>query len=398
MNKYITGIQLSTAATNIRYTERDDVALIACDANATLAGVFTKNAFQAAPVIIAKQHLAQRDPRKQCFLIINAGNANAATGNAGLKATRTICAAVAQATNVPVANVLPFSTGVIGELLPTAPIVKQLPSLIASLRQDAWQQAASAIMTTDAYPKYVAQCIDWQGETINIVGIAKGAGMIQPNMATMLAYIATDTCMDTTTCQTLLTKAVDRSFNCISVDGDSSTNDACILIATNATKAHIKATDPAANTFVAALQQVMLALATAIVKDGEGATRLMCVEVTGARDATQARTVAFKIVNSPLVKTALFAADPNWGRLIAAIGNGLQGEADLSTIAIYLNDYQVVANGARATEYTEKRAQVAMAQPTVTIRVALGFANAAFTAYGCDLSHQYIDINAHYRS
>lgn len=394
----VPGVRLATFAAGIKHTKRDDLLLVECQAGTSIAGVFTQNAARAAPIEIAVAHLKQLDAQKPVFLLVNAGNANAATGKHGIENALATCQTLAQQVRVPQTNILPFSTGVIGEPLPVELIVASIPKLVKSLNATSWHQAAKSIMTTDTQAKIVHKSIVLDGETLTITGIAKGAGMIQPNMATMLAYIATNAKIDPQTCQQLLEGAVEQSFNRISIDGDTSTNDACMLIASNESTLVIEPKSPHETAFAQLLNQVALELALLIVKDGEGATKCVTVAVEEARNNTEAKAVAFGVANSPLVKTALFAADPNWGRIVMALGNHLALGTNLNKLAIYINDYQVVEDGVRVANYAEDVAQQAMQPTDICLRIALRLGKADYHCYTCDLSHQYVTINADYRS
>ena len=393
----IAGVRIAAGAAGIRYQGRDDMVLLALPATAETAAVFTTNAFCAAPVQIAKRHLAASPAR---YLLINAGNANAGTGERGLADAEACCAALAALGNCAPEAVLPFSTGVIGEYLPVPRLTAALPGLLAELREDGWDAAARAIMTTDTKPKTAsAQCTLSGGRTASVVGMAKGAGMIRPDMATMLAFLATDAALPREVLQPLLTDAVAGTFNAISIDGDTSTNDACVLCAAGTLPGEpVRAGTDDATALAAAVQQVCDALATAIVRDGEGATKLVSIEVAEAADAAEARRVADTIAHSPLVKTALFASDPNWGRILAAVGRaGVQG-LDIERVRIWLDDTCIVSGGGRDPAYTEAAGRAVMAQDAFRIRVALGRGEAAARVLTCDLSYDYVRINAEYRT
>ncbi|MDX9767202.1 MAG: bifunctional glutamate N-acetyltransferase/amino-acid acetyltransferase ArgJ, partial [Ectothiorhodospiraceae bacterium] len=362
----VPGVRLAAVAAGIRYKNRDDLLLMALESGAVTAAVFTRNAFCAAPVTVAREHLAAGAPRA---LLINAGNANAGTGLPGLAAARASCEAVAAALGCDAREVLPFSTGVIGEPLPVGRIADALPGAVAVLREDGWLSAMRAIMTTDTVGKGASRRIVIDGRTVTVTGIAKGSGMIHPDMATMLAYVATDAVLTAAELDACLRAAVDRSFNAITVDGDTSTNDACVLVASGRSGVRV-ADDPAhLAAFNEALQAVMDHLAQAIVRDGEGATKFIAVEVSGARDVTEARQVAFTVAHSPLVKTALFASDPNWGRILAAVGRAGVADLDVDRVTIDVADVRIVSAGGRDPAYTEEAGRRVMAAAEIPIRI-----------------------------
>jgi glutamate N-acetyltransferase/amino-acid N-acetyltransferase len=364
---------------------------------AQCAAVFTKNAFCAAPVVLARRHLASAAPR---FLIVNSGNANAGNGQRGLRDAEATCAAVAALTGCRREEVLPFSTGVIGEPLPVGRIEAALPGALARLRESAWPEAARAIMTTDTVPKLSARRFPAAGRTAVVSGMAKGAGMIRPDMATMLAFLATDLAVERDLLQRCLSDSVAASFNAITVDGDTSTNDACVLAAA-ATLGNEPIDDPQSRDFLAflkAVQAVCGELATAVVRDGEGATKLVTIVVEEAGDPGEARRVADTIAHSPLVKTALFASDPNWGRILAAVGRAGVDGLDIDGVRVWLGDTLIVSRGGRDAGYTEAAAKAAMAGREVRIRVALGRGGSSVRVLTCDLSHDYVTINAEYRT
>lgn len=393
----VAGIRLGTAAAGIKKAERQDLTIIAVDPGSLCSAVFTRNVFCAAPVMVAKRHLQQQAPR---YLLINTGNANAGTGEPGLLAATQCCQALAELTGVNLAEVLPFSTGVIGENLPTAKIVAALPAALAALSEQAWPAAASAIMTTDTRPKLVSRQLIINDQPITITGIAKGAGMIKPNMATMLAYIATNAAVSQDVLDDALHRAVQDSFNCISIDGDTSTNDACVLLATGQTALPTMTAleTPEGHAFYEALRDVCITLAQELVRDGEGATKFITVNVLDGPNESACRQVAETVAHSPLVKTAFFASDPNWGRILAAVGrSGIDG-LDVARISIYLDDVCIVRNGGRADDYTEQRGAAVMQQSDITITIRLGLGDAAITLWTCDLSYDYVRINAEYRT
>jgi glutamate N-acetyltransferase / amino-acid N-acetyltransferase len=391
----VPGVRLGTAAAGIRQTERDDVVVIELAEEAVCAAVFTRNAFCAAPVIVARQHL-QSSPR---WLLINSGNANAGTGSKGLQDAERSCRALAQAVHGDFKRILPFSTGVIGDALPVAKIEAVLPTTLNALSKSGWEQAATAIMTTDTRPKGASRELILGGHRVTITGIAKGAGMIHPNMATMLAFIATDASIEHDTLQQCLEQAVDQSFNCITVDGDTSTNDACVLMATGCSKASTIALQGRYfSEFQATLLELCKELAEAIIRDGEGATKLIRIHVEGAASEEEAHRVGKTIAHSPLVKTAFFAGDPNWGRILAAVGRSGIDRLDVSGVSIRLGDVCIVRNGEAAPDYDETAAQAVMAGDDITVRVLLGRGLEQQKILTCDLSHEYVRINAEYRT
>jgi glutamate N-acetyltransferase/amino-acid N-acetyltransferase len=393
----VPGVRLSAVAAGIRYPHRDDLCLVELPPGTQCAAVFTSNAFRAAPVTLAQRHLAETMPR---YFLINSGNANAGTGKQGLEDALASCAAVAEITGCRPEEVLPFSTGVIGEPLPVSRIQAALPRALARLKESAWPDAARAIMTTDSVPKLAARRFAVAGRTAVVAGMAKGAGMIRPDMATMLAFLATDVAVDHDLLQHCLRDAVAGSFNCITVDGDTSTNDACVLAAAGAL-GNDPLDDPDSPdclSFRAAVEAVCTELATAIVRDGEGATKLVILDVEEARDRGEARRVADTIAHSPLVKTALFASDPNWGRILAAVGRAEVEELDIDGVRIWLGNTRIVSEGGRDPDYTEAAGLAAMAGDEVHIRVALGRGEAAVRLLTCDLSYDYVRINAEYRT
>lgn len=392
----IQGIRLASTAAGIRYQGRDDLVLMEIAPTSQVAAVFTRNAFCAAPVTVAKQHLAEAPPR---YLLINAGNANAGMGSPGVRDALTCCRAVAEASGIPAEQVLPFSTGVIGARLPTQKIKHVLPELMAKLSTDGWSRAAQAIMTTDTVAKGISRIIDIKGTPVTVTGIAKGAGMIRPDMATMLAFIATDAGVSREQLDALLLQTVAKTFNCITVEGDTSTNDACALIATGQSSVTIDAEDPEAVAALAlALLQVMMHLAQAIVRDGEGATKFITVQAAGASSEAEARQVAYTVAHSPLVKTAFYASDPNWGRILAAVGRAGVERLDIKRVDISLDDLTVVRAGEPAARYTEAEGQAVMRKPEITVRIDLKRGSESAQIWTTDLSHEYVSINAEYRS
>ncbi|WP_010627932.1 bifunctional glutamate N-acetyltransferase/amino-acid acetyltransferase ArgJ [Halomonas sp. KM-1] len=396
----IEGLRLGTAMAGIKKPGRRDLVVIEIPEGAKVAGSFTLNAFCAAPVTVAKQHLAECQARGEGarLLVINTGNANAGTGETGLRDARTTCAELARLAGVPAESVLPFSTGVIGEPLPMERLLAGLPQALESLSADAgaWQQAGEGILTTDTRAKGASVTLEMGERTVTINGISKGSGMIKPNMATMLAFVATDANIEQPLLDTLLRETVDRSFNCISVDGDTSTNDACMLIATG--RGAAVASDEQVAIFRNGLQRVMTELAQAIVRDGEGATKFVTLQVQEAATREEALDVAFTVAHSPLVKTALFASDANWGRILAAVGRAPLHDFDVGRVTIDLGDVRLVEQGGRAAGYTEEDGSRVMGEEEIVIRIALGRGDEGATVWTTDLSHDYVSINADYRS
>ena len=393
----VAGVRVGVAAAGIKKPGRKDLLLIALDPGATVAGVFTRNRFCAAPVLVAREHLASGSAIRA--LVVNTGNANAGTGDDGLARARKVCAAAAAQLGCRPVEVLPFSTGVIMEPLPVDRIVTGLPAATAALTADAWLDAAEAIMTTDTVPKARSARVAVGRRTVTVTGIAKGAGMIRPDMATMLGFIATDAPLSTAGAQAMLAHATDRSFNCITVDGDTSTNDALMLMASGA--AGGSTLEPGSLAFDAvrdAVTEIAAWLAQAIVRDGEGATKFITVRIEGGRSVEECRRVAYAIAHSPLVKTAFFASDPNLGRLLAAIGYAGLDDLDVAKVSLYLDDVLVAANGGRHPAYREEDGQRVMKQSEITVRVVLGRGTVADTVWTCDFSHDYVTINADYRS
>jgi glutamate N-acetyltransferase/amino-acid N-acetyltransferase len=398
----VPGIALGTAAARIKDWSRDDVVLIAAEPRTVAAGVFTRNRFSAAPVIVCRQHLAEQRADGLDFraLVVNAGNANAGTGESGLADARATCAKAAELVGCSPREVIAYSTGVIMEPLPVAKIVAALPEALAAAREDGWFAAARAIMTTDTVPKGASRRVAVDGVTLTVTGIAKGAGMIHPDMATMLAFAATDAPVDAALLEAIVRDVADVSFNGATVDGDTSTNDSFVLAATG--RAQIQpiklATDTRLLALRAAIEDVAIELAQAIVRDGEGATKFIAIRVEGGRDAGECRRVAFAIAHSPLVKTAFFASDPNLGRIVCAIGNAAAADLDPARVSFWLDDVPVVDKGGRAASYREEDGQRVMKQDEIAVRVDLGRGRAAATVWTCDLSHDYVSINADYRS
>lgn len=391
----VAGIRLGTACAGIKQSQRDDLAMIEMNAEAVCSAVFTQNAFCAAPVTVAQSHLEETAPR---WLLINSGNANAGTGSPGVDDARSTCHVLAQLMAGDAQEVLPFSTGVIGEPLPVSTITQALPQLVQSLGTASWQQVAEAIMTTDTVPKGAGCSIRLGHRTITINGVCKGSGMIQPNMATMLAFLATDANVPEEALQQCLLTAVETSFNCITVDGDTSTNDACVLIATGTSGPAIHPRSDDWLVFQTAVTDICQQLAEKIIQDGEGATKLMRIRVEEAFTVAEAHQVAKTIAHSPLVKTAFFASDPNWGRILAAVGRSGIDALDVSKISIWLGEVCIVREGMRANDYQEQSGQAVMNQNEIIIRVLLGRGEASQQVLSCDLSYDYVRINAEYRT
>ncbi len=397
----VPGVTLGVTEAGIRKAGRKDLLVIRLAPGARVAGVFTQNRFCAAPVAVAREHLsALKPPASIRALVVNTGNANAGTGDSGIAHARQTCAALAGLIGCEAAQVLPFSTGVIMEALPVDRIAAGLPACVADLRGDNWFYAAQAIMTTDTLPKAASRQIRIGDATITITGIAKGAGMIHPDMATMLGFVATDARVSQSLLQETAAHAAGHSFNCITVDGDTSTNDAFMLIASG-TAGMIEIDDARAPDFVAlrdAMTQVALQLAQAIVRDGEGANKFITVRVDGGRTQEECRRIGYAIAHSPLVKTAFFASDPNLGRILAAIGYAGIPDLDVDKLELFLDDVLVAKHGGRNPEYQEADGQRVMKQSEITVRVVLNRGGAAATLWTCDLSHDYVSINADYRS
>ncbi len=392
----VKGVKLATVAAGIKKGNKQDIVLITFEPDTVCAGVFTRNAFCAAPVTVARNHLAQANPKA---LLINSGNANAGTGARGLRDAEQSCVLVANAINCTDDEVLPFSTGVIGEDLPVDKIETGLKQLPARLEEDAWAQAATAIMTTDTVAKACSRTLLIDNTEVVITGIAKGSGMIRPDMATMLAFIATDAAVDPEWLQKCLETAVNLSFNNITVDGDTSTNDACILAATAASGCRmLDGSCDSSIEFEKAVNEVFVQLAQAIVRDGEGATKFVTVHVESAVNVAEAKQVAYTIAHSPLVKTALYASDPNWGRILAAVGRAGLDNLDINNVSIYLGDICIVSKGGRDPAYEEAQGQAVMSREEISIRVTLNRGNAQATVWTTDLSYDYVKINAEYRT
>jgi glutamate N-acetyltransferase/amino-acid N-acetyltransferase len=399
--KPVAGLELGYAEAGVRKANRKDLLVMKLSATATVAGVFTTNRFCAAPVQVCKAHLEglriSGSPIRA--LVINTGNANAGTGEAGLAAANATCTALAELLECDAAQILPFSTGVILEPLPVDRITAGLPAALANLKADNWHNAAEAIMTTDTQPKAASHAVTIDGKQITLTGISKGAGMIKPNMATMLGFIATDAKVAQPVLDHLVKDAADVSFNCITIDGDTSTNDSFMLIATGASGVEINDVDtPEYDLLAQAVIDLSTKLAQMIVRDGEGATKFITITVEEGASVEECRKIAYSIGHSPLVKTAFFASDPNLGRILAAIGYAGVDDLDVSKLNLYLDDVWVARNGGRNPDYREQDGQRVMKQSEITVRVRLGRGAAEATVWTCDLSHEYVTINADYRS
>ena len=392
----VRGIRLAATAAGIRYQGRDDLLLIELAEGGNCAAVFTRNAFCAAPVTVAREHLSKGKIR---YLLINSGNANAGTGALGLQTAVETCRVLADAAGCASSQVLPFSTGVIGQDLPLDPFVRAMPALLQGLTADNWPAAAAAIMTTDTVPKLVSRTVELSQGSVTVTGIAKGAGMICPDMATMLAYVATDAAVPQSVLQQMLGEAVEPSFNAITIDGDTSTNDACVLLASGVSGHQVDSLDsPDGRRLAQGVRAVCAELAEMIVRDGEGATKLVRIRVESAADREEARRVAYTVAHSPLVKTALFASDPNWGRILAAVGRaGVSGLA-IERVRIWLGEVCIVSGGGRDPGYTEQAGQAVMAADEIEIRIDLDRGRSSVQVLSCDLSFDYVKINAEYRT
>lgn len=397
----IAGVRIGVAEAGVRKANRKDLTVFLLDEGASVAGVFTQNRFCAAPVQISREHLSQQQAGQPIrAMVINTGNANAGTGADGLARARSTCIALARQLSVAPEQILPFSTGVIMEPLPNDRIEAGLPAAIADAQPGHWARAAEGIMTTDTLPKAFSAQAQIGGTTVSITGISKGAGMIRPNMATMLGFLATDACVAPAVMQQLARELADGSFNRVTIDGDTSTNDSFVVVATNkAAHAPITALDSAeGQALKAAMLAVSQKLAQAIVRDGEGATKFITVRVEGGKTGDECRKVAYAIAHSPLVKTAFFASDPNLGRILAAVGYAGIDDLDQTGIDLYLDDVHVAVQGGRNPAYREEDGQRVMKQAEITVRVLLGRGDAADTVWTCDFSHEYVTINADYRS
>ncbi|TVP54781.1 MAG: bifunctional glutamate N-acetyltransferase/amino-acid acetyltransferase ArgJ [Halomonadaceae bacterium] len=392
----VPGVRLGVAAAGIRKADRDDLVIMELAPGSQVAGVFTRNRFCAAPVLVAKEHLQQSAPR---YLLINTGNANAGNGEQGMMDARRCCSALAEASGADAGQVLPFSTGVIGEALPVAAIEAGIPAALANLQDNNWARAASGIMTTDTRPKGATRRITLGGEPVTLSGISKGAGMIRPNMATMLAFVATDAAIAPDLLQQLVSELAEESFNRITVDGDTSTNDACVVVATGQSNAApVTAGSPLLPVLREAMLSLLQELSQAIVRDAEGATKFVTVTVEQAATRQDALNIAYAVAESPLVKTALYACDPNWGRILAAVGRGGVDDLDVSAVAIYLDDVRIVHQGGRDPQYREAQGQAVMDRSEIGIRICLGMGTVKERVWTCDFSHEYVTINAEYRS
>jgi len=397
----VAGVELGVAQASIRRADRQDLLVIRLSEGARVAGVFTQNRFCAAPVIVARQHLSMVQPDTSIRgLVVNTGYANAGTGEAGVAAARQVCAGLSALFGCSAAQILPFSTGVIMEPLPVERVVAGLPACVADLRDDNWLPAAQAIMTTDTLPKAVSRRKTIAGASVTVTGVAKGAGMIHPDMATMLGFVATDARVSLPLLRAAMSHAAQQSFNCITVDGDTSTNDAFMLIATG--QADMPEIAEASSAEYAALREVVsevaLLLAQAIVRDAEGATKFITILVEGGRNPDECRRVAYSIAHSPLVKTAFYASDPNLGRILAAVGYAGLADLDAEKVDLYLGEVLVAKHGSRHPGYREADGQRVMRESEITVRVVLNRGSATARIWTCDLSHDYVSINADYRS
>lgn len=393
----VPGVKLGVACAGFKSPGRRDLVVMALDQGGRCAAVFTRNAFCAAPVVVARRHLVAGAPR---FLLINTGNANAGTAEQGIEAALACCNLVAEYAGCRREEVVPFSTGVIGEPLPLQPFRDSLPVALTTLDEDVWAEAAHGIMTTDTVPKGVSLRTSIHGKTVTVTGIAKGAGMIRPDMATMLAFVATDADVPPALLQRCLAEAVDASFNRITVDGDTSTNDACVLMATGRS-GHAPITDADDAGYQAlccAVRELCQTLAQLIVRDGEGATKFVTIEVQGGRSEEECRRAAYTIAHSPLVKTAFFASDPNWGRILAALGRAGIDDLDIARVSIHINGVCIVRNGGRAADYTEEQGVAAMRAEDITLCVQLDRGRYNGRVWTCDLTYEYVRINTVYRS
>ncbi len=393
----ISGFKLGTACAGIKATDRKDVVVMSFDDSASVAGVFTQNAFCAAPVHVAKMHLCSN---KVQYFAINTGNANAGTGEQGMSDALKTCRVLGQLSGLETKSVIPFSTGVIGETLPVDKIINALPTALNNLSENGWGDAAEGILTTDTRTKGASTQLSVDGQTVTVTGISKGSGMIRPDMATMLGFVATDAAIEQTLLQKMLKQSADHSFNRITVDGDTSTNDSCMLVATGKSKTKLIDSEahPGYPALLSAITSVLEQLAKAIVLDGEGATKLINIKVESGKTEKECSDVAYTIAHSPLVKTAFFASDPNWGRILAAVGRSGVDELDINALEIYLDDVCLVRQGGRADDYTEERGQKVMDQDEITVTVYLKRGSYETQIWTCDLSYDYVKINAEYRS
>lgn len=391
----VSGVRIGIAEAGIRKANRKDLVIFELAAGSSVAATFTTNAFCAAPVHVARAHLAEEPCR---YWLVNTGCANAGTGEQGMRDALHSCTALAKLASVGEKNILPFSTGVIGELLPMDRLTAGLPKALENLGANHWLRAAEGIMTTDTRPKAASKKIVIDGKSVTITGISKGAGMIKPNMATMLGFVATDAQVAQVDLQALLQVVVNKSFNRITIDGDTSTNDACMLAATGQSGCILSVSSAQWNVFAQAVEDIFVELAQAIVRDGEGATKFVSVVINGGKNSDECLRAAYAIAESPLVKTALFASDPNWGRILAAIGRSGIQDLDTSSINIFLNEVQIVKGGGRAASYSEEQGQQAMSPENIVIRVELQRGTVSETVWTCDFSHDYVTINAEYRT
>lgn len=394
----VLGVRIGVAEAGVRKANRKDLTVVLIDEGSAVGGVFTQNRFCAAPVQVCRDHLAAGYGIRA--MVINTGNANAGTGEDGLMRTRSTCIALARQLEIAPEQILPFSTGVIMEPLPVDRIEAGLPAALADAAENHWTRAAEGIMTTDTIPKAFSQRVQVGGATVTITGISKGAGMIRPNMATMLGFMATDAKIDPSLIQPLARRLADASFNRVTIDGDTSTNDSFVVIATQkAAHAAITSLDsPEGKALVDAMQNVARLLAQAIVRDGEGATKFITIQVEGGRNAAECKQVAYAVAHSPLVKTAFYASDPNLGRILAAVGYAGIEDLDQTGIDLFLDDVHVAVKGGRNPAYREEDGQRVMKQSEITVRIGLGRGNASETVWTCDFSHEYVTINADYRS
>ena len=391
----IAGVELGIAMAGVKKPGRRDLLVMRLAPGSSIAGVFTKNRFCAAPVLLAKKHLAaSKDIRA---LVVNTGNANAGTGSDGLARAASVCAGVANALGCKASQVLPFSTGVVMEPLPADRILAGVPAAVADLRADNWAHAAEAIMTTDTVPKATSRSVKLSGGTVAVTGISKGSGMIRPDMATMLGFVATDARVDRRTLSSLARASADRSFNAITVDGDTSTNDSYMLVASGVSGVAARSRKDL-TALAAAIDEVAVELAQAIIRDGEGATKFVTVRIEGGRSVAECRRVAYSIAHSPLVKTAFFASDPNLGRILAAIGYAGVPGLDTGKVNLWMDEVLVAKGGSRNPAYREEQGAAVMAKPEFTVRAVLNRGRAAATVWTCDLSYGYVKINAEYRT
>jgi glutamate N-acetyltransferase/amino-acid N-acetyltransferase len=391
----VAGIRIGTACAGIKKANRKDLVLIELAECTQTAAVFTRNAFCAAPVVLSKKHLSESQPK---YLLVNTGNANAGTGEKGYKDAIACCNFVSSITAVSTSEVLPFSTGVIGEYLPLDKFPAAIEVAYQDLSENNWKDAAFGIMTTDTIPKAFNRTLTIEDQTITISGIAKGSGMIRPDMATMLAYIATDAKIKQPLLQNCLVEAVNHSFNRITVDGDTSTNDCAVLMATGQSGIELTKGSDFLALFQQTLTEICEELAKEIIRDGEGATKLITVNVTNCQSEQEAKDVAYTVAHSPLVKTAFFASDPNWGRILAAVGRAGVVDFDLTKVNIALNDVSIVQHGEKAADYTEERGQAVMSKSDISINIDLARGDQNITIWTCDFSYDYVRINAEYRS